>query len=76
MTSAFVLINADPDAISEVLRDVRNCDGVEEANCTHGIYDVVAKVKADSMEELKDLVTKVLRRLDNVSSTLTLILVE
>ena len=43
---------------------------------SYGVYDLILKVNAASMEELKQLVTHRLRSIDNVRSTLTLMLTE
>ena len=40
------------------------------------MYDIVAKVEAESMDKLKEVVTWKIRRLDKVRSTLTMIVVE
>ena len=37
----------------------------------YGVYDVVAKVEADTMDKLKEIVTWHVRRLDKVRQTLT-----
>jgi DNA-binding Lrp family transcriptional regulator len=42
----------------------------------YGVYDIVAKVSADTMDKLKEIVTWKIRRLDKVRSTLTMIVVE
>ena len=51
-------------------------EGVEEASAVYGVYDIVARVKADTMDKLKEIVTWRIRRLDKVRSTLTMIVVE
>jgi DNA-binding Lrp family transcriptional regulator len=51
-------------------------EGVVEAYAVYGVYYVVAKIKADSMDKLKEIVTWHVRRLDKVRSTLTMIVVE
>ena len=76
MASAFVLINTEIGAESEVLEQLRKIDAVEESYVVYGVYDVVAKVSADTMEKLKEIVTWNVRRLDKVRSTLTMILIE
>lgn len=42
----------------------------------YGVYDIVARVKADTMEKVKETITWSIRRLDKVRSTLTMIVVE
>jgi len=76
MPRAFVLFNVGAGSEDQVLKDAKNIGGVQEAYVSYGVYDLVMKVKADSMEKLKELVTHQLRTIKNVRSTLTLILTE
>lgn len=76
MPRAYVLFSVGSGAEDHVLKDLRNTEGVEEVIVSYGVYDLVAKIKTDTMEQLKELVSHRLRRIDNVRSTLTLILVE
>ncbi len=76
MPQAFVLINVESGAEEDVVRELKKIDGVEEAYFSYGVYDIIAKVKADSMEKLKDTVTRKIRTLGRVRSTLTLIMME
>ena len=76
MPIAFVLINAKIDAMEKVLKALENVESVKEAYSVFGVYDVVVKVEAESMDKIKDLVTYQIRRLDGVSSTLTMIVNE
>ncbi len=76
MPIAFVLINAEIGSEGEVLSELKKIEGVEEAYSVYGVYDIVAKVRADSMDKLKDIVTWRIRRLNKVRSTLTMIVIE
>jgi DNA-binding Lrp family transcriptional regulator len=76
MPRAYVLLNAASGAEDQVLKDLQKIESVQEVFVSYGVYDLVAKVKTDSMEQLKELVSHRLRRISNVRSTLTLILVE
>ncbi len=76
MPVAFVLINAKIDAMEKVLKALENVESVKEAYSVFGVYDVVVKVEAPSMDKIKDLITYQIRRLDGVSSTLTMIVNE
>ena len=76
MPIAFVLINAEIGSEEEVLKSLKSTSGVQEAYIVYGVYDIVAKIKADSMEKLKDIVTWHIRRLNKVRSSLTMIVVE
>ncbi|MEM3479874.1 MAG: Lrp/AsnC ligand binding domain-containing protein [Candidatus Bathyarchaeia archaeon] len=76
MPIAFVLINAEIGSEGEVLNELKRVEGVEEAYSVYGVYDIVAKVRAESMEKLKDIVTWKIRRINKVRSTLTMIVIE
>lgn len=76
MPRAFVLINVESGAEQEVVDELKKIEGVEEAYFSYGVYDIITKIKADSMEQLKDVVTRKVRAIYRVRSTLTLIMME
>ena len=76
MPKAFVLINVESGFEDNVLKDLRSVPGVEEAYFSYGVYDIITKVKAETMEQLKEMVTRNVRTLPKVRSTLTLIMME
>jgi DNA-binding Lrp family transcriptional regulator len=76
MPLAFVLINAEICSENAVLAELKKIENVKEANVVYGVYDIIAKVEADTMDKLKAMVTWRVRRLDKVRSTLTMIVVE
>ncbi len=76
MPVAFVLINTEIGAMEEVLASLRKIGGVEEAYSVYGVYDIIAKIRAESMDKLKEIVTWHIRRLNKVRSTLTMIVIE
>ena len=76
MPRAFVLINVESGSEDEVLRELKGVEGVEEAYFSYGVYDIITKIKADTMEQLKEMVTRQVRILPKVRSTLTLIMME
>jgi len=73
---AFVLINAEIGSEEEVLKGLQEVEGVTESYIVYGVYDIVAKIEADTMDKLKDVVTWHIRRLNKVRSSLTMIVVE
>jgi DNA-binding Lrp family transcriptional regulator len=76
MSTAFVLINADLGAEEELVKEIRNTENVKEVYIVYGVYDIVAKIEADTMEKVKETITWKIRRLEKVRSTLTMIVVE
>ena len=76
MPRAFVLLNVESSSEDNVLKQLKNISFVEEAYVSYGVYDIIIKVKADTMEELKEAVTHKIRVINQVRSTLTLIMME
>jgi DNA-binding Lrp family transcriptional regulator len=76
MPQAFVLINVESGTEDEVVTDLKKISGVIEAYYSYGVYDIIAKVAAESMEKLKEMVTRKIRAQSKVRSTLTLIMME
>ena len=76
MAMAFVLINAELGCEKEILDELKKIDAVKESYMVYGVYDIVAKVSADTMDKLKEIVTWTVRRLDKVRSTFTMIVIE
>lgn len=76
MPLAFVLINADLGGEEELMKELRSITFVKEVYVVYGVYDIVAKIEADTMEKVKETITWNIRRLDKVRSTLTMIVVE
>ncbi|MEN2974678.1 MAG: Lrp/AsnC ligand binding domain-containing protein [Candidatus Caldarchaeales archaeon] len=75
MPSAFVLINTEIGAEEEILQELKKIVNVKEAYVVYGVYDIIAKVEADSMDKLKEIISWKIRRLDKVRSTLTMLVV-
>jgi DNA-binding Lrp family transcriptional regulator len=71
-----VLINADLGAEEELVKQLKAVEFVKEVYVVYGVYDIVAKVEADTMDKVKETITWKVRRLDRVRSTLTMIVVE
>jgi DNA-binding Lrp family transcriptional regulator len=70
---AFVMINAEIGKESEVLNQLKKIEHVKEASPVYGVYDIVAKVEAGTMDEFNQVVSSKVRRLAGVRSTLTLV---
>jgi DNA-binding Lrp family transcriptional regulator len=76
MPMAYVLITTETGAVKNVLKALKEIDAVQETYMVYGVYDIIATVKAETMDKLKQIVTWDLRSLDRVRSTLTMIVVE
>jgi DNA-binding Lrp family transcriptional regulator len=75
MNIAFVLINTNMGADAEVSEALRIIDEVKEVYGVYGVYDIVVRIEADTLQQLKDTISAKIRTLENVRSTLTMIVV-
>ncbi len=76
MPKALVCITTDLNSTEEVLKKLRACNDVEEAYMVYGVYDIIAKVKGDSVDKLKQVVANQLATVSNVQQTLTMVVAE
>ena len=76
MATVFVMINAELGSESEVLKGLKEIKEVKEAHLVYGVYDIIARIETDTMQELKDIIAWKVRRLDKVRSTLTMIVIQ
>ncbi len=73
MATAFVLLNAELGAETEVLNGLKMIDEVKETHLIYGVYDIIARIEADSMDDLRKVIGWKVRRLTRVRSTITMI---
>lgn len=76
MSLAYILINSEIGKEQEVLDQLKAIPNLVEAHIVYGIYDIIAKVQAEDMTAIKQVVTDSLKSLTNIRSTMTLICVE
>ena len=72
MNIAFVLVQSTIGHEMEVLNDLLKLDYVKEAKGTFGYYDILVKIEADSEKEIERIITKKIRKVQNVNTTTTL----
>jgi len=73
LASAYLLLNVETGTEKEVINNLETLQEVKEARMVYGVYDIVVRVEAETMEELKNVVSWTIRRLDRVRSTMTMI---
>ena len=70
--NAFVLINCGLGSETRVLDEIRVLNYVEKVYRVYGVYDIIVKVAANDKEDLQRKIL-LLRRIDEIKSTLTLL---
>jgi DNA-binding Lrp family transcriptional regulator len=73
---AFVMITAEIGKEGEALNELKKIEHVKEACLTYGVYDIVAKVEAETWDKVKEVIASKVRRLNSIRSTLTMMVVE
>jgi DNA-binding Lrp family transcriptional regulator len=76
MPMAFVMINADLGTEKQLIKELKSIEGVRETDEVYGVYDIVVKIEAESMDRLKEAISRKVRSLKGVRSTLTMVVIE
>jgi len=71
MPMAYVLRNSD-EFHPQLIKSLKEIKGVEEAYPVYGVYDIIVRTRADTMDKLKETHDKI-RKLERVRQTLTMI---
>lgn len=72
MAKAYVLIGGKMGFEKEIISKVKQIENVKEVHGTLGIYDILAKVEADTEEKVRQTILNKIRGIDEISSTITL----
>ena len=81
MPIAFVLINSDLGKDVEIIGKIKEIFDSEkeieyEVQGVYGVYDIVLRVSSNDSAKLRGMVTNQVRRIENVQSTLTMMVIE
>ena len=72
MVFAYVLINCDLGFEEDIISQLKTIDEVKEMKGVFGAYDLVAKVESDDVDKLRDVITRKIRKINRIRTTLTL----
>jgi DNA-binding Lrp family transcriptional regulator len=71
---AFVLINTDYGVDDDTIVDeLKKIEGISEAYRIYGIYDILVKVEARTIEQIREVVSRKLKNIKNIKSTITMV---
>jgi DNA-binding Lrp family transcriptional regulator len=68
---AFILIQTEVGKAAAVAKEVRNIDGVTDAEDVTGPYDVIVRAEAKNVDELGKLVVARIQGVEGITRTLT-----
>ena len=73
MLTGFVLISAEPSRIASLSEELAGLDGVPEVYSVTGEWDLVAIVRVRDHEQLADVVTVEIAKLEGIRRTETMV---
>ena len=76
MATAYVLVNCDLGFDTEIIDEIKQLEDVKETHGVFGTYDILVKLESDNVENLRDIITWKIRKLNRVRSTLTLMTIK
>jgi DNA-binding Lrp family transcriptional regulator len=81
MPTTYILINSDLGSDMEIIQKIKKILDSEvaikyEVQGVYGVYDIIVKITADSMDLLRSIITNKIRKIDKVYSTLTMMVIE
>ncbi|HKU32317.1 MAG TPA: Lrp/AsnC ligand binding domain-containing protein [Candidatus Nitrosotalea sp.] len=81
MPTTYILINSDLGSDMEIIKQIKDILNNEaavkyEIQGVYGVYDIIVKITADSMDRLRSIITNKIRKIDKVYSTLTMMVIE
>ena len=81
MPISYVLINSNLGTDVEIITKIKELiakqsDVKLEIQGVYGVYDIILKLTADDTTKLRSIVTTDIRKINNVQSTLTMLVIE
>jgi DNA-binding Lrp family transcriptional regulator len=78
---SYVLINSnlgtDVEIITKIKEMMANQNDVNvEIQGVYGVYDIIVKLSSDDSTKLRSIVTNDIRKIENVQSTLTMMVIQ
>jgi len=73
MVTAIILVNVERSKINEVAENLAEIAGISEVYSVSGRYDLVAIARVKSNDDLADLVTRHLLKIDHIVKTESLL---
>lgn len=72
MEKAYILIGCELGSENEIVEKLLKVDKIKDAKVVYGDYDIVVEAETETETQMDNLITKRIRSLDKVRSTITL----
>lgn len=73
-STAIVALTCEVGSTKEIIKEIQKVSGVDEVKEVIGVFDIIMKVSANSVDELKETITKKIKKSDKVFNSITLVL--
>ncbi len=73
MTDAYVMLNCELGAETEIIEKLKELEQVTDVFETIGTHDMLVKLQAENFEKIREIVSWNIQKLPKVRSTATLI---
>ena len=81
MPISYVLINSNLGTDVQIIEKIKEMMAAQndvklEIQGVYGVYDILVKLSSDDSEKLRSIVTNDIRKIENVQSTLTMMVIQ
>lgn len=76
MITIYLLIRCELGSEKEIIEKIAAIPQTREVKGTFGVYDIFAKIESSSQDDLDELMTNKIRKIDHIQSTNTLTVIE
>jgi len=81
VSTAYVLINSDLGKDIDIIAKIKEILESEkdisfEIQGVYGVYDIIVKISSDDSAQVRSIVTNQIRKIENVQSTLTMVVID
>ena len=81
MSTAYVLINSDLGKDVDIIAKIKEILESEkdisfEIQGVYGVYDIIVKISSDDSAHVLSIVTNQIRKIENIQSTLTMVVID
>ena len=75
-SQAYVVLHCEKGQEYSTLKNICKISEVKEADVVFGFYDVVCRIESSSEEVLQDIITRTIRRLPSIKTSMTLSIIK
>jgi DNA-binding Lrp family transcriptional regulator len=75
-SQAYVVLHCEKGQEYSTLKNLSKISEVKKADVVFGFYDVVCRIESSSEEVLQDIITRTIRRLPSIKTSMTLSIIK